>query len=100
MTSLNINVSQESVVKLALAANEKDVTLKQYIDDIIEAHVEKLTTNNNHKTSVTAPPSVTIEDVDIDDQKQQAKQSSQKATSKHRGQPLYNKKETNTWKIW
>ena len=102
MTSLNINISQESVVKLALAANEKDVTLKRYIGDLIDAHAERLTNSNNHKASTTnAPPAVEVQEPDLDEVKKQAKESSTKQPNKKTNStPLYGKKESNSWKIW
>ena len=102
MTSLNINISRESVVKLALAANEQDVTLKQYICDILDGHANKLTTNYKSKASTTKPPpEVKIHDVDLDEEKKLAKETASTNTNKKStSTPLYGKKESNTWKIW
>ena len=100
MTSLNIDISQESVVKLALAANEHDVTLKRYIGDILDAHAERLTTKHKTKVSTTkAPEAVEVQEPDLDEVKKQAKESAQH-TKQTKSTPLYGKKESNSWKIW
>lgn len=109
MTNFNVTLSEESVVTLAMAANDAEQTLNQYINNTLEQHARAVRAMH---TEIKQTDNKDADLVDIDEQKKQMKATSpnteqvnNKQTTtdnpkKSQGAPLYNKRETNTWKIW
>lgn len=105
MTDLNIQLNDDVIVKLAIEATKQDVTLSRYIELIANEHVDNLNTLKKEHTEKKEhvekrkPPVVEIVEDDVDERKKQAQQKSAAIDDK-KSQPLYNKREKNTWKIW
>ena len=45
--SVEIELEDEQFVKLALDANEKDITLNQHMNDVLQQHIDKCESKEN-----------------------------------------------------
>lgn len=103
MTDVTVKLNDDTIVVLAVEANNKSITLSTYVQQLVDEHVKsvlKQQLNSIKPAKKEAKKQAKVLEIeDIDDAKQKAKKTSPKKTE-NKGTPLYNKKENNSWKIW
>ena len=70
MTNFNVTLSEEAVIVLAMAANDSDQTLNQYINKTLEQHARAVKAQH---TEVKQTNNKETDLVDIDEEKKQMK---------------------------